>query len=123
MTHLTDNEVAEVAKMQKLIDDYEACFSCLFLFIRKDETPIMVKHGYDVPWFQDIEDFVRYIRDRHPDIMKEYRAKGRDFKPSYIEEPQEPSEPTQAQTKPQAKKRKRSLKQAFAVFLHLLFGH
>jgi len=83
MGRLTDNEVREVAKMQTLIDDYEACFSLLFFLVRKDETPIMARHDQDIYWHKDIEDFIRYIRDRHPDIMKEYRDKGRDFKSSY----------------------------------------
>jgi len=90
MEKLNDNEVAEAAKMQRRLDAYETCLSDLFFFIRKGRTPIRQDICDEVLWYEDMEDFVRYISDRHPDIMEEYRAKGRDFRKSYKTEPSEP---------------------------------
>lgn len=68
---MTDNEVAEVAKMQKRIDDLEACFENLFLNLRTDETCLMRKKD-DTDECEEIWRFIDFVKTKYPEVIKEY---------------------------------------------------
>lgn len=81
MSRLTDNEVAEVANMQKRIDNLEAYMENLWLNIRYYEEPIrnMCLKDEDSDstfFFEGVWKFVRYCKENHPEIKEEIMHKG-----------------------------------------------
>lgn len=111
---LSDNEVREVAKMQHLIDDYEACMDYLYCLIyNTEEIPIMAARDENIWWVRPIENFARFVREKHPELLEELRSKER----------QELQELKQQRQKRKAMPPMSFLQRSFREFWHLLSSH
>lgn len=71
MERLTDNEVAEVAKMQAKIDHYEEFLSNLHLNIISPSEHLTLVHG-DIETY-DIWSFIEFIKNTHPEVIAEFK--------------------------------------------------
>jgi len=80
MSRLTDNEVREVAKMQRHIDNLEEYLSVLFATLRGKDYPtrLPLKEDTDQSWFfNDVWEFLKFIRQSHPEVLDEFKSKER----------------------------------------------
>lgn len=111
---LADNEVTEVAKMQKHIDDLEAYLENLWFNLIMYSKPMtcLIKRDDDnsANFFDRIWDFLKYCKENHPEIFKEIENK----------EQQERQELIKRLQQRKAKKRKSFLKRLYGDFLPLL---
>lgn len=108
MDRLTNNEVAEVAQMQKHIDNLEACFENLWFNISHYEQPmrnmlLKDKDRNSAYFYNEIWKFLRFCKENHPEIKEEIMRKER----------QERQEQIRRQQERKAKKRKPFLKRFF----------
>lgn len=111
---LSDEDVREVARMQRLIDDYEACLDYLYCLIYKEgEDPVMVCHDEDIFWFRPIERFASFVRHSHPELLDELRHKER----------QELRQTIQQRQERKAKLPMPFLKRSFSELWHRLSNH
>lgn len=69
---LTDNEVREVAKMQKLIDSYEQNIVVLWGKLRSMDLTAELPNSDYTEYIQKIWRFLDFVTAKHPEIIKEW---------------------------------------------------
>jgi len=92
MGRLTDNEVREVAEMQRHIDNLEEYLSVLFATLRGKDYPtrLPLKEDTDQSWFfNDVWEFLKYVRTDSPGVLEDFKSKERQERQRQIQRWQE----------------------------------
>jgi len=92
MGRLTDNEVREVAEMQRHIDNLEEYLSVLFATLRGKDYPtrLPLKEDTDQSWFfNDVWEFLKYVRTDSPGVLEDFKSKERQERQRQIQRRQE----------------------------------
>lgn len=70
---MNDNEVREIAEMQRRIDDYNYTLEYLSRIIRKGEWDDVPNNVYHFPICGEQLMFLKYLCKEHSQVFKEYR--------------------------------------------------
>lgn len=70
---LADNEISEVAKMQRLIDGYEQCIVATWGMLHRTENFVAVLPDSDcTDYINSIWQFLDFVKQKHPNIIMEW---------------------------------------------------